>query len=568
MAKRSNSSCHISSKKSKYDDDDSDDMCYDEYDCYDEEECESEEEEDELDLRPMCKYGANCYRKNPDHLKQFQHPTKAVFKKVVSKKIKAPIVAKAKSLVKSVSKPADLLVKKKSEPELKSEVSVSDSKEASILDGIPEKRKIMIKAMQEEMTPCPYGVTCYRKNLAHYAEYSHPISCEDEELLKKLEEQENPKDEKKESEVEDVDDSEVDEEEENIAASLLTRSYSALNEDERRQLIEQALKEKERLTEKLQQTKKEAKKAKSKLSEAESKIYIKGEQDALESGKVTLFDIFPQRKYEDSPEQTHLRIAESQFYRLTNQCYGNTIKVVKIEYIVNPKLQKRFNEAQDKISKDIGHQEDPVLAFHGTAEANIPKIAETGFRVPGQNGHTHATDTGWYGKGVYFSEFPDYCMGYIKGGTKLLLSKVLLGKAFHCTKLIHGAALKHGYHSHTSPDKQELVVFNADHMLPTYIVHYKSFAPGQAQQFTKDIVTKAAAFYNTKTSIDLSPDELKNLAKKAKVVFHSIPDTPIDSDLFSGITFGLAGSLATTHAKLGVLLESCGANVVKVSIVT
>ena len=24
--------------------------------------------------RPVCKYGASCYRKNPDHFKQFSHP--------------------------------------------------------------------------------------------------------------------------------------------------------------------------------------------------------------------------------------------------------------------------------------------------------------------------------------------------------------------------------------------------------------------------------------------------------------------------------------------------------------
>lgn len=24
--------------------------------------------------KPVCKYGASCYRKNPDHLKQFSHP--------------------------------------------------------------------------------------------------------------------------------------------------------------------------------------------------------------------------------------------------------------------------------------------------------------------------------------------------------------------------------------------------------------------------------------------------------------------------------------------------------------
>ena len=51
-------------------------------------------------------------------------------------------------------------------------------------------------------------------------------------------------------------------------------------------------------------------------------------------------------------------------------------------------------------------------------------------------GHKHRTDTGWYGKGVYFSEYPSYSMGYIQGATKLLLSQVLPGKVFVTQKMI------------------------------------------------------------------------------------------------------------------------------------
>ena len=29
-----------------------------------------------MDPKPVCKYGATCYRKNPAHLKQFAHPSK------------------------------------------------------------------------------------------------------------------------------------------------------------------------------------------------------------------------------------------------------------------------------------------------------------------------------------------------------------------------------------------------------------------------------------------------------------------------------------------------------------
>ncbi|CAF4985123.1 unnamed protein product, partial [Rotaria socialis] len=28
-----------------------------------------------LSTRPLCKYGAKCYRKHPDHLKAFRHPS-------------------------------------------------------------------------------------------------------------------------------------------------------------------------------------------------------------------------------------------------------------------------------------------------------------------------------------------------------------------------------------------------------------------------------------------------------------------------------------------------------------
>jgi len=35
-----------------------------------------EEEEDNIDHRPDCVYGTDCYRKNPEHLQNFRHPKK------------------------------------------------------------------------------------------------------------------------------------------------------------------------------------------------------------------------------------------------------------------------------------------------------------------------------------------------------------------------------------------------------------------------------------------------------------------------------------------------------------
>ncbi len=31
-------------------------------------------------------------------------------------------------------------------------------------------------ANNKNLTPCPFGATCYRKNLLHFAEFSHPFN--------------------------------------------------------------------------------------------------------------------------------------------------------------------------------------------------------------------------------------------------------------------------------------------------------------------------------------------------------------------------------------------------------
>lgn len=80
-----------------------------------------------------------------------------------------------------------------------------------------------------------------------------------------------------------------------------------------------------------------------------------------------------------------------------------------------------FSKAREELKKKRGEAFSyPVLAFHGTAIANIIPICETGFKMPGksstdycrknlsncflgQTGFKHATDTGFYGRGAYFS---------------------------------------------------------------------------------------------------------------------------------------------------------------------
>ena len=77
---------------------------------------------------PSCPYGKKCYRKNPVHFKEYTHPD-------------------------------------------------SDDTDEDDVDA-PGPSAKSVGAVQVDTTklpPCPYGTKCYRKNMLHFAEYSHPF---------------------------------------------------------------------------------------------------------------------------------------------------------------------------------------------------------------------------------------------------------------------------------------------------------------------------------------------------------------------------------------------------------
>jgi len=58
--------------------------------------------------------------------------------------------------------------------------------------------------------------------------------------------------------------------------------------------------------------------------------------------------------------------------------------------------------------------------------------------------------------------------------SRMLLSKVLIGKQFKCPGMMMGAALTKGYDSHLSPDQTEVVIYDTAQILPCYVVHFAS----------------------------------------------------------------------------------------------
>jgi len=125
---------------------------------------------------------------------------------------------------------------------------------------------------------------------------------------------------------------------------------------------------------------------------------------------------------------------------------------------------------------------------------------------------------GWYGRGIYFSRDPSYCMYYIKDNSQMLLSQVIAGKVYRCQKYhdstiplkrtMYGKPLVKGFDSHCDPSGKELVIFDSAQILPSYIVHFKKIAklpknvPKTAvkKKVSKDFDTKIAS--KTKPKMD------------------------------------------------------------------
>jgi len=208
---------------------------------------------------------------------------------------------------------------------------------------------------------------------------------------------------------------------------------------------------------------------------------LPGEDKARESKTFTTFPLTAKRNSEfGNLAEYHYRYAESQFLRLAG---GQAYHVTKVDYIVNPPLMDQF-ETKQKEFMSRGVDATPILAFHGTKAENLDSIIRNNFSLTFLS--KNSGDNGWFGAGLYFSEYTTTSLGYnqnqsMSGGAKLLLSKVLIGKQYKCPGRMDGKPLQPGHDSHLSPEGHEVVIFDPRQILPCYLVYY---AAGAAQVST------------------------------------------------------------------------------------
>jgi len=187
------------------------------------------------------------------------------------------------------------------------------------------------------------------------------------------------------------------------------------------------------------------------------------------SGNFLIHELRPQRGFDpEDVQQIHFRLCESHLLR---QLQSNShTQLMKVEYVVNPKLNGQFEE-QRKAFQRHGISDEIILAFHGTRNREtVDSIVRGNFDTKFIGSQT---DPGWWGRGFYFSEFPATSLGY---GANMLLCRILPGRTYDVKERMDGQKLKDGYHSHRLQANkdgygQELVIDNPKQILPCYILH-------------------------------------------------------------------------------------------------
>lgn len=174
-------------------------------------------------------------------------------------------------------------------------------------------------------------------------------------------------------------------------------------------------------------------------------------------------NILPKRNVNlNDPVEKKYRVAESHFCdRMGRDCEA---KIQSIDVITNLELEKKFND-QKAAFASAGVPSAEILAYHACAVSNVGNILRENLQV--KYARVHA-----YGRGIYFSEFPDISMGY---GAGLLLCRILPGREFVSN---NNASIPDGYHSkRAQPASGALsggeitIIDNSDQILPSFVIH-------------------------------------------------------------------------------------------------
>ncbi len=113
------------------------------------------------------------------------------------------------------------------------------------------------------------------------------------------------------------------------------------------------------------------------------------------------------------------------------------------------------------------------IVYHGTSKANFRSIMEGNLRVPDGRTVRHATDSGYFGCGIYTTPDPKLAFAYARDGI-VFACLALPGKRYRASyPRDMGRPKNPGYDSHLGYEGDgapQLVFFDTDQLLPCYLV--------------------------------------------------------------------------------------------------
>jgi hypothetical protein len=137
-----------------------------------------------------------------------------------------------------------------------------------------------------------------------------------------------------------------------------------------------------------------------------------------------------------------------------------------------------------------------LIVYHGTAKTNFSKIVDGNLKVPDGKAVLHATDQGYYGKGVYTSPQKETALAYAaRGGDGVVFVCLALPGRQYAAQYPadKGKPCHTGFDSHYSPEGTELVFFSSDQLLPIFLADQKHIGIATAAADTAISMIAAAS---------------------------------------------------------------------------
>ena len=168
------------------------------------------------------------------------------------------------------------------------------------------------------------------------------------------------------------------------------------------------------------------------------------------------------------PFEMYYHFAESHFRRMAAKTNLQPATISSIDIVINKDLERKF-EATKRVYKMLNIPDNEILAYHGTASANIDSILKNNLQLRFARRQA-------YGIGNYFSEYPQISLGY---GDGLLLCRILPGKEYVDSS---NRNIPLGYNSKkvllstqsgsaANANGEMIIIEKSDQILPFFVIH-------------------------------------------------------------------------------------------------